>query len=54
MNEGVKEKLIYLLKKAGQVLIVLLLLSIAVFVIAWLCRGYPLKAYSGDGGENMS
>ena len=54
MNEGVKEKLIYLLKKAGQVLIVLLLLSIAVFVIARLCPGDPLKAYYGDGAEHMS
>lgn len=54
MNEGVKEKLIYLLKKTGQVLIVLLLLSIAVFVIARLCPGDPLKAYYGDGAEHMS
>lgn len=54
MNEGVKEKLIYLLKKIGQVLIVLLLLSIAVFVIARLCPGDPLKAYYGDGAEHMS
>lgn len=54
MNEGVKEKLVYLLKKTGQVLIVLLLLSIAVFVIARLCPGDPLKAYYGDGAEHMS
>lgn len=41
-------------KKLMQLFIILLLLSVAIFVIARLCPGDPLKAYYGDGIERMS
>lgn len=54
MNGIWKERSIYLLKKLGQMAAVLVLLSVAVFVIARLCPGDPLRAYYGDGAEHMS
>ena len=48
------EKTAYLLKKLVQLALVLFLLSLAVFVIARLCPGDPLKAWYGDGVEHMS
>ncbi|MEA4921741.1 MAG: ABC transporter permease [Eubacteriaceae bacterium] len=44
----------YILNKAAQMIIVLIVLSIVVFVIARLCPGDPLKSYYGDGVEHMS
>ena len=41
-------------KKLMQLFIILVLLSVAIFVIARLCPGDPLKAYYGDGIERMS
>ena len=54
MNRAWREKSIYIGKKAFQMVIVLILLSVIVFVIARLCPGDPLKSYYGDGVEHMS
>lgn len=54
MNSIWKERISYLLKKTVQVIIVLIILSVAVFVIARFCPGDPLKAYYGDGAEHLS
>ena len=34
--------------------VVLILLSFAIFIIARLCPGDPLRSYYGDGLEHMS
>ncbi|MEG0156856.1 MAG: ABC transporter permease [Anaerovoracaceae bacterium] len=49
-----KQKTMYILKKVGQLVLVLLLLSMIVFTIARLSPGDPLRAYYGDGVERMS
>lgn len=41
-------------KKFGQMVLLLILLSVIVFSMARLCPGDPLKAYYGDGVERMS
>lgn len=54
MNNIWQERVLYILKKVLQMIIVLILLSVIVFVIARLCPGDPLKSYYGDGAEHMS
>lgn len=53
MNRAWREKSVYIGKKAFQMVIVLILLSVIVFVIARLCPGDPLRSYYGDGVEHM-
>ena len=47
-------KIKYIVQSLLQTVIVLAVLSIAVFTIANLCPGDPLKSYYGDGAEHMS
>lgn len=54
MNDGVKNRLIFFGRKFLQMVVVLILLSFAVFIIARLCPGDPLRSYYGDGLEHMS
>lgn len=44
----------YLLKKTGQLLLTLFILSLIVFFISRLAPGEPLKAYYGESVEKMS
>ncbi len=44
----------YTAAKTAQMIILLVVLSMAVFVIARLCPGDPLRSYYGDGVEHMS
>lgn len=44
----------YLLKKSGQLLLTLFILSLLVFFISRLAPGEPLKAYYGESVEKMS
>lgn len=44
----------YILKKAGQLLLTLLVLSIIVFLVSRLAPGDPLRAYYGESVEKMS
>ena len=44
----------YILKKAGQLILTLLMLSILVFLVSRLAPGDPLKAYYGESVEKMS
>lgn len=44
----------YIFKKAGQLLLTLLILSILVFLVSRLAPGDPLKAYYGESVEKMS
>lgn len=53
MNQTQK-KTEYILRKTGQMLLVLFLLSIIVFALARLCPGDPLRAYYGDGLDRMN
>ncbi len=53
-TEQRKRLLLYVGKKALQLLVVLLLLSILVFVLARLCPGDPLRSYYGDSLDRMS
>lgn len=48
------EKLNYVLNKLFQMFLILILLSVAVFVIARLCPGDPLRSYYGDSVEHIS
>lgn len=48
------KKIKYAAGKMVQMVIALVLLSAAVFVLARLCPGDPLKAWYGDGIEHMS
>lgn len=54
MSNTTKYRLKYTLTKAAQMILVLAVLSMAVFVIARLCPGDPLRSYYGDGVEHMS
>lgn len=54
MNRLKDKKGTYIMIKILQMLLVLILLSVAVFVIARLCPGDPLRSYYGDGVEHMS
>lgn len=54
MSNTTKYRLKYTLTKAIQMILVLAVLSMAVFVIARLCPGDPLRSYYGDGVERMS
>lgn len=54
MGKRTKQRLKYTGVKIIQMIAVLALLSIAVFTIARLCPGDPLRAYYGDGAEHMS
>lgn len=54
MSKTGKAGLRFILRKLLQMFLVLLLLSFAVFVIARLCPGDPLRSYYGDGLEHMS
>ncbi|MBQ1470954.1 MAG: ABC transporter permease, partial [Eubacterium sp.] len=53
MNQTQK-KTEYILRKTGQMLLVLFLLSVIVFTLARLCPGDPLRAYYGDGLDRMN
>jgi len=44
----------FILKKIGQMIIVMIVLSMFVFGIARLCPGDPLQAYYGDSLEHMN
>ena len=54
MRKCRKDNFIYFGKKSGQMLVVLLLLSMVVFALAQLCPGEPLRAWYGDGVDRMS
>lgn len=45
---------IYILKKIGQLVLTLFVLSIIVFLVSRLAPGDPLKAYYGESVEKMS
>ena len=47
-------KTAYVWRKALEMLLMLLLLSVVVFVLARLAPGDPLRAYYGDGLERLS
>ena len=49
-----KTLIIYIAKKAGQLILSLLILSILVFFIARIAPGDPLRAYYGESVERMS
>lgn len=53
-NNGIKDGVKYLLKKAGQLVLSLLVLSVIVFLISRLAPGDPLRAYYGEAVERMS
>lgn len=44
----------YILKKAGQLILTLIALSLIVFLVSRLAPGDPLKAYYGESVEKMS
>lgn len=54
MSNRTKYRLKYTAAKVIQMIIVLVILSMAVFVIARLCPGDPLRSYYGDSVEHMS
>lgn len=54
MSNRTKYRLKYTAAKVIQMIIVMVVLSMAVFVIARLCPGDPLRSYYGDGVEHMS
>ena len=47
-------KTAYVWRKALEMLLMLLVLSVVVFVLARLAPGDPLRAYYGDGLERLS
>lgn len=49
-----RDRGLYLLKKAGQLVLTLLVLSLIVFFVSRLAPGEPLKAYYGESVEKMS
>lgn len=49
-----KTAITYILKKAGQLILTLVVLSLLVFLISRLAPGDPLKAYYGEAVEKMS
>lgn len=54
MTNRHRRKTEYVIRKIAQMLIILVILSIAVFVIARLCPGDPLRSYYGDSVQHMS
>ena len=54
MRRQTSIKTAYIWRKALEMLLMLLLLSVVVFVLARLAPGDPLRAYYGDGLERLS
>ena len=54
MRRQTSIKTAYVWRKALEMLLMLLLLSVVVFVLARLAPGDPLRAYYGDGLERLS
>jgi len=49
-----KSTLIYIVKKAGQLILTLIVLSLIVFFVSRIAPGDPLRAYYGEAVEKMS
>ena len=49
-----RSRILFVLNKVMQMIIMLIVLSVIVFAISRACPGDPLKSYYGDGVEHMS
>ncbi|MGN0658979.1 MAG: ABC transporter permease [Emergencia sp.] len=54
MSKNTTRKLKFIGSRVIQMVLVMMILSVAVFTIARLCPGDPLRSYYGDSAEHMS